>query len=117
MGVAVQFYFLQPILEVEECIPSGDVVDEEGPDGTPIVGAGDGSEIFLSGGIPDLQFDIFVFDGYGFGTKLDTDGDIVGGSGFVFDELEDDTGLADAGIADDYELEKVMIRIHENIIM
>ena len=64
-----------------------------------------------------MKFDIFVFDGDGFGSKLDANGDIMSGSGFVFDELEDDAGLADAGITDDYKLEQIVIRIHENIII
>ena len=102
---------------MQECISSRDVVDQQGTYCTPIVGASDGSEIFLSCGIPDLEFNIFVFDGDGFGPELDPDGDIVSGSGFVFDELEDDAGLANTGITDDYKLEQIVIRIHENIII
>ena len=102
---------------MQECIPASDVVNEEGTNSTSIVGTSDGSEIFLPCCIPYLKFDIFILYGYGFGTKLNADGDIMGGSGFVFDELKDDAGLANASVTDDYELEQIVIRIHENIII
>jgi hypothetical protein len=74
----------------------GDVIDEKGSDGTAVVGASDGPEIFLASCIPDLQFDVFVIDGDGLGAELNSDGDIMSDSGLVLDELQYDARFAHA---------------------
>ena len=87
MGVTVCLNFFQPILNMRKSFPPGYIVHQQCPDSTPVVRSSDWSKVFLSGCIPNLEFDIFVFDGDSFGTELNTDGDVVGGAGFVFDEL------------------------------
>ena len=55
-------------------------------------------------------------DGDGFSPELDTNGDLMGCSGLVLDELEDDAGLSNSSIADDNELEEIVIilNLHNN---
>ena len=92
-----------------ESISSGDVVDEECSDGTPVIRSSNGTKSLLSGRIPNLKFYVFVLDVDGFGAELNPDGDVVGVPVFAFDELEDDAGFADSGVADDDKLIKVMV--------
>ena len=49
---------------------------------TFVVGVGNGSESLLAGGVPDLQFDVFVIGVDGFEAEINTDGGHV-----VFVEL------------------------------
>ena len=101
MGVSVVFDLFQPVSNMVEgvsskCFPSlpGDIVDQQGSDGATIVGASDRPEVLLTGGVPDLEFDVLIIDGDSFCSELDADGDIVGDSGLVFDELEYDAGFS-----------------------
>ena len=112
MRISIKFDFFKPILYVGECFSSSNIVDEDCSDRTSVVGSGDGTEVFLSGSIPNLKFYIFVLNMGGFSSKLDADGDIMGVSGFVLDELQDNAGFAHTRVADDDELIKVMVRIH-----
>jgi hypothetical protein len=41
-----------------EGVPTGDVIDEECPGSTAVVGAGDGTEGFLAGCVPYLKLNI-----------------------------------------------------------
>ena len=107
--IPVWFHFIQPFFQICECASSGDVVYQQGANGTPIVGSSDRMKVFLSSRIPYLQLDIIIIYGYGFGPELNTDGDLVGGSDFVLDELEDDAGLADSSVPYHNKLEKVMV--------
>lgn len=55
----------------------GDVIDQEGPGGTPVVRSGDGPEGLLSCGVPDLQLDLLVVDGDHPRAKLNSNGEVV----------------------------------------
>jgi hypothetical protein len=48
----------------------GQVIDNDGTDGSSIIGIGNGSESLLSGSVPDLIFDGFIFEMNSFGGKL-----------------------------------------------
>ena len=71
----------------------GNVINKQCSDGAAVVGSGNRPEILLASSVPDLEFDIFVIDGNSFGPKFNSNGDIVGNSGLVLDELKDDTGF------------------------
>ena len=75
-------------------VPGG-IVDEECSDGTAIVRAGDGTEVFLSCCVPNLQFDNQFIDCCYFGAELYSDGGIMVGFELTVDELQHDAGLAD----------------------
>lgn len=72
--------------EMKGVLP-GDIVDEEGSDGTPVVGASDRAKVFLSSCIPYLQFDNLLINFKIFGSEFDPDGDIMSVVNFLFDEL------------------------------
>ena len=119
MRVAVILDFLQPGLDVRECVSStltkqlpGDIVDEQGSDGASVVRPRDGPEILLPCSVPDLQLDGLVIDGERLGSKLNADGHIVRGPCLILNELQDDAGLADSGIADHDKFEEIVVRIH-----
>jgi hypothetical protein len=50
------------VIDVLEAFLFGDIVDDEYGMCPLIVGACDGPEAFLAGGVPDLQFDYFSLD-------------------------------------------------------
>lgn len=98
-------------------VSPGDIVDKESPDGTSIVRSGNGSEILLAGRVPDLQFDALISNGDGFSSELDSDGDVVGCSSFVLDELQHDAWFAYAGVSDDDEFKQVVVIVHTYYII
>lgn len=99
-----------------EGFPPGDIVYQQCSDGTSVVWPGDWSEIFLPRRVPDLQLDALVPDGYRFGSELHPDGDVMGGTGLVFDELQDHTWFADTGVPDYDELEQIIVIVHTIIL-
>ena len=49
--------FVDPLLDIEEGRLVGHIVDNDNSVRSPIVGGRDGSEAFLAGRVPDLEFD------------------------------------------------------------
>ena len=88
MWVAIGFDFIQPIFNMGEGFPTGDVIHQKCTDGTPIVRPSNGPEVLLARSVPNLQFDIFFLDWDGLGPELHADSHIVGCSGLVLDELQ-----------------------------
>jgi len=62
----------QPVLYVVEGIGVGHIVDDDDAVRTAIVGAGDCAETFLSGCVPDLEFDRFTPDVDGSNLEIDS---------------------------------------------
>lgn len=62
--------------------------------------------------IPDLQFDDFVVDFDGFGSKLNSDGGIRIDFEFFIDELHEYTGLANAFVMIDVLWSPMMINLN-----
>jgi hypothetical protein len=52
-GAAVFFYFLKPLLEAEERLEGGEVVDEEDAVDAAIVLRWESAVLFLAGSVPD----------------------------------------------------------------
>ena len=88
MGVTVHLDFIEPVLHMGECFFASYVVDKECTDGTAVIRPGNGPEILLACSVPNLEFDVFIFDGDGFGTEFNADSNIVGSSGFSLNELK-----------------------------
>lgn len=116
MRVAIGLDFFEPILNVREGVLASNIIDEKGPDGTPVVGSCDRSEVLLAGSIPNLEFNTFLLDGNGLGAKLHSDCYIVGCSRLILDELEHHAGFPHARVPDHDELEQVMVCVHLYII-
>ena len=51
-----------------------DIIDQEGPDCSPVVGGGDGPVSLLAGRVPDLSFDGLPVNLNGPGSELHSDG-------------------------------------------
>ena len=64
-------YNTAPVLPV---VIVTDIIDEEGPHGSPVVGGGDGSVSLLACRVPDLSFDSFPVNLDGSCGELHSDG-------------------------------------------
>lgn len=100
VAVAVLPGVLQPGGEMVECVPPGDIVDEERPSSSTVVGPGDGPEGLLTSRIPDLQFDLLALDVDHAGPELHPDGEVVDRLEPLVCELKQQAGLAHASISD-----------------
>lgn len=78
----------------------GHVVDKEDTHSTTVVSRGDGTETFLSCGIPDLQLHSLAIQLNRTDLEINTDGGDEGRSEGVFAETEETAGLAYAGVSD-----------------
>ena len=63
---SVIFELFDPGFELEEGLSLGDIVDNDGNTTVFVVYFGDGFVLFLTGGVPDLVLDFFVFEGIHF---------------------------------------------------
>lgn len=99
----------QPVVDVQESLGFGDIIDHDNPLGPLVIGTGDGLEAFLPGGVPDLGLDGLAVEIEGPDLEVDSDG---GEEVFVEDlvgEAEEETGLSDGGVAHQEELEQVVV--------
>ena len=78
-----------------EGVPTGDVIDEECPGSTAVVGAGDGLKRFLASSVPNLQLDVLVVDLNRAGSEFDANRQIVLLTEALVCKLEEQAGLAD----------------------
>ena len=109
VGLGVVAELLEPALDVLEGGVLGDVVDEEGADGAAVVGRGDGAVALLAGGVPDLGLDGLALGLDGLGGELDADGRLGLEVELVAGEAGEEVGLADAGVADEDDLEQIVV--------
>jgi len=107
LGMVPQFF--QPPLDVLEGPVFRNIVDQQGADGSPVVGAGDGAVAFLPGGVPDLRLDGLSLGLDGFGGEFDTDCRFGFEVEFVSGESTQKIGFTDAGIPDQDNLEQIIV--------
>merc|ERR1719277_2024870 len=101
------------MLHVVERLLVCDVVDNDDAVGTAVVAARDGSEALLGGGIPDLQLHGLAIQFEGADLEVHADGTYVALSVGVVCETEEQAGLADTRVANEEQLEEVVIlRLH-----
>ena len=74
----------------------GDVVNEDAGVGAAVEGRADGLELFLAGGVPDLEDNLFVIEGDFVWEEVGADGDPVLVREFAFHVANDEGGFADA---------------------
>jgi len=106
-GVLVNL--LEPGLDVVEAFHIGDVVDDDDTVGTTVVAAGDGTESLLTGGIPNLQLDGLSLELHGADFEVNANGGDVALSVGIVGETEQEAGLANTGVADQQQLEEVIV--------
>lgn len=109
VGLGVVAELLEPALDVLERGVLGDVVNEEGTDGAAVVGRGDGTVALLSGGVPDLGLDRLALGLDGLGGELDADRRLGFEVELVAGEAREEVGLTDTGVANEDDLEKVVV--------
>ena len=107
LGVVPQFF--QPPLDVLKGPVFGNIVDQEGPDGPPVVGTGDGAVAFLSGRVPDLCLDGLSLRLDGFGGEFDADRRFGFEVEFVSGEPTQEIGFSYTGIPDQDNLEQIIV--------
>jgi hypothetical protein len=103
---------LQPVADVVERLLVRDVVDDDDAVRAAVVGGGDGAEALLAGRVPDLELDLLAVELEVADLEVDADGGDVRVSVRVVGEAEKKARLADAGIADEKKLEKVIVLSH-----
>lgn len=102
VGVGMVAEFLQPPVDVVVGLVLADIVDKEGPDGTTVVGGGDGAITLLTGGIPDLRLDRLGVDLDGTGGEFDTDGRLGVQVELIASETTQQVGLSDARVSNQH---------------
>lgn len=79
---------------------------------------GDGAELLLPCGVPDLRSDLAgVRQPDGFGGELNSDGGVDGEGFAALVEGVDEVGLADAGVADDNDCIEGWITLVEGLLV
>ena len=111
VGVGVVAQLLEPPLDVLERLGLRDVVDQQGPDGAAVVGAGDRTVPLLPRGVPDLRLDGLAVDGDRARRELDADGRLGLEAELVAGEAREEVGLAYSGVADQDDLEEVVVAL------
>jgi len=100
-----------PGADVVERALIGDIVYEEDAHSTSVVCGGDCPEAFLACGVPYLELDAFTIEFDCAYFEVDTNRCDEGGCPGVVAKAEEETGLADTGVADEKELDqKVVVR-------
>merc|ERR1719401_2145346 len=94
--------FVEPIVNVCKRLAIAGVVDQDYAICATVVSTGDRPETLLSSRVPNLQFDGFVLDRYGFEAKVYTYGcDVAVGKGIV-GKAEQQAGLSSTRVADEH---------------
>ncbi|GIX65657.1 cyclin 4, putative [Babesia caballi] len=110
VGVVVQLG--EPLGDAGKARLAGDVVDDDGAHGPTVVGGGDGAVALLACGVPYLGFcDFSVVERHIFRGELDTDCALRVQLEVALDKSVEEVRLADVGIADQDDLEKVIIML------
>jgi hypothetical protein len=99
---------IEPATDVFESGATSDIVDDEGSNGATVISRCNGAEAFLTGGIPNLSFDLFAVDEHALSLKLDADSGFGIGIELVTGVASEEIGFADGGITDDNNLEEVL---------
>lgn len=89
----------QPSLHILIGLMLADIIDQQGPNGSPIVGRSDGAIAFLACGVPDLSFDGLGVDLDGAGCELDPDSRLAVEIEFVAGEAGEQVRFSNAGIS------------------
>lgn len=100
VGVGMVAKLLEPPGDVLVGLVLADVVDEEGANGTAVVGGGDGAVALLARGIPDLGLDGLGVDLDRPRGELDADGGLGVDVELVSRETAQQVGFTDARISD-----------------
>jgi len=101
--------FLQPLLHVGECVVVSDIIDNNNAVCSTVVRRGDGTETFLSCGIPNLKLDSLAFELNSTNLEVNANCRYVAFCIGIVCETEEKAGLSDAGVTDEKEFEEVVV--------
>ena len=107
--VGVVPHVLHPPGHVVERLLVGDVVEDDGPEGVPVVGGGDGPVPLLARRIPDLDLHRLTSYQEGLGGELHPDGGLGVQAELVPGKPREEAGLAHPGVPDQDDLEEVVV--------
>lgn len=102
VGVGMVPQLLEPPGHVLVGLMLADVVDEQGPDGSAVVGRSDGAVALLACRVPDLSLDGFGVDLDGAGGELDADGRLGVEVELVAGESTKQVGLSDTRVSNQH---------------
>lgn len=102
VGVGVVAQLFEPSRHILVGLVLADVVDEQGADGTAVVGRSDGAVPLLAGGIPDLRLDRLGVNLDGPGGELDADGRLGIEVELVARESAQEVRLSDTRVSDQH---------------
>ncbi len=109
--VCVLVDIAQPLADAIKRLAVGDVVDEHDAHGASVVRRRDRVEALLAGRVPDLKFDLLAVQIYGLHFEVDADGRDERGVERVVREAAQNACLAYARVADEQDLEQVVIAL------
>ena len=100
-----------------ECFSLEHVEDQYYPIGTPVVCICNCSISLLSGGVPNLKFNLFFHVSYASKPKIDPDSGYVVLIEFIICEPHQETGFAYTRVPQEYDLEKVIIFFPRHVFL
>ena len=107
LGVVSQL--LEPALDILKSRMLGNVVDQERPDRAAVVRAGNGTVALLPRRVPNLRLDGLSLGLDGLGGELYANGGLGLEVELVAREAAEEVGLADARVANQHDLEQVVV--------
>jgi len=115
-GVSINL--VQPLLYIVEGFLVGDIVHDDNSVGAAVIRRCNGTESFLSGGIPDLELDRLSVQFDRSNLKVNTNGGNVGFGVSVVRESKEQTRFTDAGVSNKEQLEQIIVfRVHCCILL
>ena len=110
LWVRVVSHIIEPPGQIVEGTSTCDIIDKEGANTASVVASRDRSERFLASCVPNLYFYICILsDCYRFGSKVNTNCQVMSILEPVVNELKQEAWLADTGLADDDVLKDVFV--------
>lgn len=106
--VAVIFDIFDPFTDTFKSLLSGEIENYQCSSWWSVIWACDGSELLLSGSIPDLEFDDFIVNWYVFRSILYSDGILMIGLEVTINKSADKAGFPNSCITYKNELEWVI---------
>ena len=100
---------LEPLPDVVEGYPVGNVVDDDDAVRTAVVRGRDSAKPFLAGRVPDLQLDRFPVEMFGADFEVDADGGDERLRVCIVSKAEEETRLAHPRVSDQQQFEKVIV--------
>jgi hypothetical protein len=104
-GSGVLLYVPNPVVDILETEFVTDIINQKDAHRATVIGGGDGSETFLSGGVPDLQLDSLAIQLNRLDLEINTDSGDERRCELIITESKQETTLADTRVANQKQLD------------